>query len=149
MQGYCQSAQRTQSTALFTCSQRADLEQQVTRCREALAPKAHRAASFWFPFPPAPRRVDQGEEGREQPALLQLRHPHQLQNQKRGHEPQDVATGPRPCRTRGTRGANSTTPVGIKEPSEPKQNTKGVQQVTHPGNRCLCSSGTHWQKGQR
>lgn len=104
MQGYCQSAQRTQSTALFTCFQRADLEQQVTRCGEASAPKAHRAASLRFPFPPAPRRVGQGEEGPEQPALLQLRHPHQLQDQKRGHEPQDVVTGPRPCGTRGTRG---------------------------------------------
>lgn len=50
-------------------------------------------------FPPLLRRVHQREEGPEEFALLQLRHPHQLQDQEGGNEPQDVGTGPGPCRT--------------------------------------------------
>lgn len=103
MQGYCRSAQQTQSTALFTCFQRS-LLQQVTWYRGELAPKAHGAAVLQFSFRPVHRRVDQGEEGPEQCALFQLLHPHLLQDQEGRHEPQDVSTGPRPCRTHSTRG---------------------------------------------
>lgn len=45
MQGYCRSAQRTQSTARFTCCPRRDLEG-VTWYREASAPAGGRPARF-------------------------------------------------------------------------------------------------------
>lgn len=98
MQGYWRSAQQTQSTALFTCCQRADLEG-VTWYREQSA-SADGASPGLVPasFPPLLRRVEQREEGPEERALLQLRHPHQLQNQESSYEPQDVSTGPGACR---------------------------------------------------
>lgn len=94
------------------------------------------------PFPPLLGRVDQREQGPEESALLHLRQPHQLQNQESCNEPQDVSTGPGPWR--GARTFSATA----------KANQARVQTGTgpagaHPGNRCLCSSGTRWRKGQR
>lgn len=98
MQGYWRSAQQTQSTALFTCCQRADLEA-VTWYREKVSAGGPSPCFAPASFPPLLRRVDQAEEGPEESALLQPRHPHQLQNQEGCKEPEDVGTGPGPCGT--------------------------------------------------
>lgn len=156
MQGYWRSAQQTQSTALLTCCQRSDLEP-ITWYRGQLAPDGWWRC--WVParFPPLLRGLEQTEEGPEEPALLQLGLPHQLQHQERCQESEDVSTGFGPCRTphiqhrwsqahRWT-GPRTTANSIMLKPNQARSQAEKGPSGAHPGNRCLCSSGTRWRKG--
>lgn len=49
--------------------------------------------SSGFLLRPGVSRLVQGEEGAQQPAFLQLLHPHELQDQKSRHQAYDVGVG--------------------------------------------------------